>query len=534
MATMADVPLGAPSTDATSQLPLPPPPPLGNAGPHPVPNAAGPSSAAGSPAVGYDNPSNWAALEAQKKLDTVLTPAQIAALKSAGLYPAPEFDPSKVSAGTMTHHPFGYKAALSMPYVPRDTANLLSINATANPSFTSALPLGTSVLNLSAPSSSTHTNLGASSTSTQTLMQPSFPPGAPSVQSITVVQTKDPPIFTGQLDEKRIPDLNIWYRRVECHSLTTHQHIRDVLDRCTEGVANQIVQQFYLQNITDPVIIKSMFLNHFSHLVHRDSLHAFNKLMFGEGIKMKTDDSVEGYISHFRLCLFKADIPEQELKPKTAIVRTLVQVFLKGLPEPIAKDLRVNKEGDEYSNMQELYDAALISGRKFLKRKAASQTSPSSDNSNKKQKTPSKSAPDKQKSPSPKPDKKPPSTQGRSRLSKPSAPSNPSAGNRAATASGNKQLYQKALSTLSQVKGQPGVITPPLYENTPVWPEPFPEFNHPSLPADKNAYYVAKSVVGTDRMNAARANKACVFCTLPLPADRPPAEHLQSCKHRPY
>jgi hypothetical protein len=340
-----------------------------------------------------------------------------------------------------------------------------------------------------------------------------------------VVQTRDPPTFSGLLDEKRIPDLSVWYRRIEVHSQATHQHIRDILDRCTEGVANQIVQQFYLQDISDPVSIKAMFLNHFSHLIHRDSTMAFNDLIFGSGLKMKIDETVETYISHFRLLLFKADIPENELKPNTAIVRTLIQVFVKGLPEPIAKDLRVDKNGEDFSTMQELYTAALLSGKKFLKRKAASLPPAKSSEKDKKQKTSANSASEKQKTPV-HDKKKPhfPSSQGKSK--KESTP--PSK-----TSSTGKTLLQRALNSLPQVKDNTAHFKP-LYDKTPEWPEPFPEFNKPPLQSTDNAFYVAKSVVGSDRMKAAKAAKACVFCALPVPTDRPTNEHLIECKHRPY
>lgn len=406
MATHKDVPMPSYGMTPSSQL-MPQGPPERQ--PAPVPNTAGagPSS---SPHVTYETTSVWDALQKQQQLlEAMFTPDQVKALKLAGLFPSapasaattataaaaatvaaslPATLPaasaalgtasatSQVSTQTSCSV-FGYNSALAMPFMPRTEPTAVSINARLSlPPPAAAIP-GSS-LTLTPPT--------LSGTSIPSFFQP-----------FTVVQARDPPSFNGFLDNKKIPDLQIWYRRIESHCDATKQHIRDVLDRCTEGIANQLIQQLYIQQITDPSVIKSMFFNHFSHLIKKNSEKAFHDLMFGPGVKMDKEEVMEAYISQFRLALFEADIKETELLPNSSMVRSLVHIFLKGLPEILAKELRLTKDGNEYSTLQELFEAALFSGKKHTKKKALqaalSNKEPSSAPPSKKQKTGSQKSP---------------------------------------------------------------------------------------------------------------------------------------------
>lgn len=462
-----------------------------------------------SPTVGYATTSTWDALQATQAV--VLSPQQIDALRKAGLYPPEKDFVPQVSVPLQRNT---NRASFAFPFVPQ--------------SYSFGVP--GSLVSSQPPLSSGTGNMMPSPPSFSLSLFSPQPSASPfTYPQCTFIHTRDPPTFNGLLDDTKIPDLFVWYRRVETHAENLRQHIRDVLDRCTEGMANVFIQQLFLQNITSPTDIKRLFFTQYSHLIHRDTEKAFHDLLFGSGVKMGKGEHAESYISNFRMALFKADIKEHELTPNSSMVRTLVEVFNKGLPEGLAKDLRFTKDGNEFSTMQELYEAAVLAGKKYLKRKgpSADSSSPSKKNKSDKQ-TKSQPVPSK---PKPSHSSKRPFSQDKPKTKQNQAPSK-------ATGGKKPPLLQRALATLSRVTTrEPQHQGPlaPLAKDVPPWPEPFPETNNEPLDPSLLNYDVVKSVVGSARMNKARDSKpkACVFCALPLPSNKPHLEHIAECKHRP-
>ena len=356
---------------------------------------------------------------------------------------------------------------------------------------------------------------------------------APMHAANVVTHVHPPPKFNGYLS-KDIPELHTWYRRVERVSLRQNTHILDTLDDCTTGEANQLIQQLYNQQVSDPGQVKSLFFSHYAHLITDKTEDNFKHFMYGEGLKKTTDETMETFITRFRLALSAAGISELELHPNSIIVRTLVGKFTQGLPEVLEREFRNGNKGVPFATMQELYTFAAQVGRKFrLKRKPSGQPSDDKDSSksqpNSKRRKQTSSLPhSKQKS------KPANSSQGQ----KKSSSSQQQGGSSKTRHPSRIQAALNAIASAASSDSQRGSL-PPILPNVPDWPAPFPvnrsSGSNKNLEQSALTPQVIKRLVGSNRTNKAWTSKqpTCVFCTQTIPASESITAHYVSCKHMP-
>lgn len=346
------------------------------------------------------------------------------------------------------------------------------------------------------------------------LMGPSLPPAPMHSSSSTVVtHVHAPPKFKGFINDE-IPDLYVWYRRVERVAMRQNTHILDTLDDVTSGDANMFVQQLYNQRVYDTEQIRTLFFSHYSHLVSDSADTKFENLMFGSGIKKSDNETMESFITRFRLELSSAGISELELTPGSTLVKTLVGRFRMGLPEHLDKEFRAgNKQGVPFTSMQELYSHAIGVGKKFQKRRNTFPTS--------KEQQPPKHKPS--------PNKKP-------KHHKHHSPSKPLMPHKPALKQETKKVTFAAAKNTAEPRSRGMQSAPGLLSHVPKWPEPFPESKGKGKAVSSSVFSVPmlKKLVGTNRVNQAWTDgKKCVFCAKPLPTNMSPFEHYAKCTHLP-
>lgn len=404
---------------------------------------------------------------------------------------------------------------------------------------------------------------------------------APAASATTIVSVAHnhilPPVFLGYLN-KDVPDLTAWYRKIEAHQRRCQEPMLEVLDMFTSRDANKFIEQLIRLNIHDHSTIKSHFFTHYSYLLKDKVEERFNDLLFGAGIKMKTFDTMDSFIAKFRLAMSDAGINEAELVPPhgTSMIRTLTALFIRSVPEHIARDLRTgDREGNPFTCLQDLYKAAL---RSFNKRRHEFNKSSAADTS-KRQKTFNSAAthhsdkpPHLQETTITRPG---PSQQSQQRvqpaarttstlnpLPRPSPPAQRQQQQQQHRPQGQPPRPRQPITSVHDFDAQPKPRCPPgidaslrpawdrlntdLYDegtnnispilrNTPRQGQPFAASTqrNPSITASHLPYTVVKALVGSGRWGKARQQRRCVFCWQQFEA-QPTSVHYAECPHRPF
>lgn len=487
-------------------------------------------TAPAAPAAGPSNPAVTAALAASSPVVTApavpvavaapaapAAPAAVpaAAAPAAPVQAAPQVSLAPLSQGYMFPFPFVAQQASLPPHITASSAYQMPFVPMAdalNPTFFHPV--------LAAPA-----------------VQPVQPyvPAHPNVAApVAMLQVTPPPKFTGSLTND-IPDLHVWFRRVERVADRQHMHLLDVLDDCTVKDANALIQQMYHQHISDPAQVKSHFFAHYSYLLQRNTDAAFTKLMHGD-IKMKSEEQMETFINRFRLAIADAGITELELTPGSTLVRTMVALFTQALPDAMEKDFRNGDRGTPFQTMQSLYLYAVQVGKKHQKRKAVT---PTEDPAAKKQKTLPTTKPPPRKVPTKPVSNKPPSKPAYNNKSVPQGNRNQPApqGNRPRVPT--PPLVKKAKDAYKALVAMPAdsrpKTVPALTSDIPDWPTPLPDNPDPSdVEPDDLHIGVMKQLVGSTRFNRASHEHQCAFCAAPLDMTRLPSEHYSQCPNRPF